>query len=337
MRTLFKQKFKQRLRQRLSNLHKKVRSAEANNIDQRIKVRGKNRTIQFTSPFLLFLSFFFFSIFYSFPSFGMKKVIVQEGAAKSIKVASLSLNHFSVEDDRILSIQGEEGLFIINKDETLGHIYFKPILEHYTQPISLFLTTEKGRTISLLLTPAKIKPTSIRFFLTGTSGTSFSKDVIKDVKKDLSGLRLNKEKRKNPSLSSSSLSSYPVINKSTSYEGVMIHLIKAMHRNIELDGFVIEEVPNQRIKEVTGVIKRLRVLYRGTTPIEHKQDGVFNPLGKALTGEIWQVENHTGKQMVLSESSFYEPGVRAVSILTKTLPKNPKKGRTTVYRVVDDE
>jgi hypothetical protein len=93
--------------------------------------------------------------------------------------------------------------------------------------------------------------------------------------------------------------------------------MKSMHNNSPLEGFTISPAKVSKLKRKPKgqLIKRLDTVY----------------LGEKLSGEIWFVENQTGKVVTLSESDFYEKGVRAVAILYKDLPNTTS---TQVYRVV---
>ena len=216
-------------------------------------------------------------------SFGAQKITLREGVATPVTIANHSLNHFSVEDDRIVSIKGDvAGVFEHDMDEKLGHVYLKPILESYPEPIHIFITTEQEKTISLLLNPANIKAESVRLVVEGAA------------------------KRKTDAW-----------EKTSDYESVITKLIKNMHNRTSLEGFTVSPAKTSKLKRKPKgqLIKKLTLSYQG----------------EKLSGEVWFVENQTGKFMSVSENDFYEKGVRAVAILYKDLPNTTS---TTVYRVI---
>ena len=216
-------------------------------------------------------------------SFAAQKITLREGVATPVTIANHTLNHFSVENDRIVSIKGDvAGVFEHDMDEKLGHVYLKPVLEEYMEPIHIFITTEKEKTLSLLLNPTNIQAESVRLVVEGTAPS----------KPD-------------------------AWEKTSDYESVVTKIIKSMHNKSPLEGFTESPAKASKLKRKPKgqLIKKLDTVYQG----------------EKLSGEIWFVENQTGKMMTLSESDFYENGVRAVAILYKDLPNTTS---TTVYRVV---
>jgi len=216
-------------------------------------------------------------------SFALQKITLQEGVATPITIANHALNHFSVENDRIVSVKGGvTGIFEHDFDEKLGHVYLKPILEEYLEPIHIFINTEKEKTLSLLLNPTNIQAESLHL---AVEGTNYRKPDAWE--------------------------------KTNDYESVITKMIKAMHNKTPLEGFAIypAKPQNSKPKVKTKLQKRLLAVYQGEN----------------LIGETWLVENRTGKIIILSERDFYDPGVRAVAILYKSLSN---KGLTSVYRVI---
>jgi type-F conjugative transfer system secretin TraK len=88
-------------------------------------------------------------------------VPVLEGYEVSANIAAEGLNRIAVEDDKIISVKGTTGQFVLDKDDALGQIYIKPTPEAKDKPIHLYISTESGSTYSLSLTSSEISPESI--------------------------------------------------------------------------------------------------------------------------------------------------------------------------------
>ena len=73
----------------------------------------------------------------------------------SFTVSSQELTHIIVKNDRIQTVRGNEGAYLINVDSQRGTLYIKPTPAYQSLPFSIFLSTEQGRTIPLLLKPAQ--------------------------------------------------------------------------------------------------------------------------------------------------------------------------------------
>ncbi len=98
-----------------------------------------------------------------------------------------------------------------------------------------------------------------------------------------------------------------------SYEAAIKTLIKAMHTQTELEGFAIERL-NIKLPSLQGV--KVVVLQSYT--------------GNPLSAEVLELHNTTKQSLNFDEIDFYSEGVRAITVLEKTLPPNTK---TRVYRV----
>jgi type-F conjugative transfer system secretin TraK len=103
--------------------------------------------------------------------------------------------------------------------------------------------------------------------------------------------------------------------KSSSYEQILTQIIKAMHNQTLVEGFSIEEehLKLPKIKEAS-VLKRKSYM------------------GDKLMGEALEVQNISKSTLELMESDFYQPGIRAIAVLNKSLQP---KGKTRVYVVRD--
>ena len=97
------------------------------------------------------------------------------------------------------------------------------------------------------------------------------------------------------------------------YETVLVNIIKAMHNQSELEGFYSKPKSKYNHK-IKGLLITNQESY----------------LGDKLQGYHYQVENITENEMILKHADFYKNDVRAISILTKTLPP---QGKTSLYIV----
>ena len=208
-------------------------------------------------------------------AYGYQHIPVQEGTPVSAHVSATALNRIAVENDRIVSIKGTTGEFELDKDPELGQIFIKPAVEK-EEPIDVFITTEKGHTYALSLIAADTGAENIVLAPIGNGITALAE-------------------------------------KSDSYEMLLKNIVKAMHTQTVLEGFITE---NAKIKlpKVHGA------------EVQHLQSYA----GNSLLGEILEVSNRSSEALILTESDFYGEGVRAVAIVNKVISA---KGKTRVYRV----
>ena len=98
-----------------------------------------------------------------------------------------------------------------------------------------------------------------------------------------------------------------------SYEASIKTLIKAMHTQTELEGFSIERL-NIKLPSIQGAKVVVLQSYSG------------NP----LSAEVLELHNTTSQSLSFDEMDFYGEGVRAITLVEKTLLPSTK---TRVYRV----
>lgn len=219
---------------------------------------------------------FSFAWTFSVVANAQQKIPVQEGLEVNAVVSTKALNRIAVENDRVLSIKGTHGQFELDKDPELGQIFIKPLVKNKEELIHIFVTTENGHTYSLGLTTHALGAESIVLVPMGD------------------GIAAKWE-------------------QSNSYESILKSIIKAMHTQTQLEGFLVE---NAKIKlpKIHG------------TQITHIQ----SYSGSKLLGEILEVTNTTNEALYLAEQEFYVDGIRAVSIVEKALSP---KAKTRVYLI----
>jgi type-F conjugative transfer system secretin TraK len=202
-----------------------------------------------------------------------QRIPVQEGIEVNAVVSTTALNRLAVENDRIASVKGTDREFELDKDGELGQVFLKPLVKE--GPIHLFITTEKGHTYTLGLTTHERGAESIVLTPIGVITT--------------------------------------LLPHSNAYESLLKELIKAMHTQQALEGFVVESA-KVKLPNVKGI------------KVTHLQSYV----GQSLLGQILEVSNVTDAPLQLTELQFYLPGVRAIAIVDKVLAP---KAKTRLYWV----
>jgi len=78
----------------------------------------------------------------------------------TFNIAKKELTHIAVENDRITGLKMSNDLLEVEQNEKSGELFVRAKTESF-EPITLFITTEQGRTIGLRLTPKNIAAESI--------------------------------------------------------------------------------------------------------------------------------------------------------------------------------
>ena len=204
-----------------------------------------------------------------------QQVPVQEGSEVSISVSSNTLNRLAVQNDRIMTVKGITGQFQLDKDGESGQVFIKPIATDKQELIHLFLLTEKGHTYPLSLSLNEGAAQSILLMPMEPEPTQWE--------------------------------------QSSSYETLLRTLLKAMHNQTPVEGFIVNKIKTQ-----IPIIKQAKINYLQTYT------------GKQLQGHVLEVTNTSEEELVLTEQLFQLNGVRAVSILNPILSARAK---TRVYVV----
>lgn len=101
--------------------------------------------------------------------------------------------------------------------------------------------------------------------------------------------------------------------KTSSYETTIVNIIKAMHNDAPLEGFYSSQKAKNDY-QIPGLSISSRHAY----------------LGSKLQGHSYEIKNEMDDDVTLNTSDFYKSGIRAISILNKSLSPQSK---TTVYVV----
>ncbi len=78
-----------------------------------------------------------------------------------VEISRQGLTRIKIQEDRILNVFGVTGEYVMEVDEGQGQIFLSPMGPGSSNPISLTLTTEKGRTQDLRLTPKEKAPEAL--------------------------------------------------------------------------------------------------------------------------------------------------------------------------------
>lgn len=94
-------------------------------------------------------------------AYGAQVHVLNDLKAIQIEISRQGLTRIRVEEDRIRNVFGSTGEYVLEADEEQGQIFIRPMGGGSFNPISLTLTTEKGRTQDLLLTPTDKTPEAL--------------------------------------------------------------------------------------------------------------------------------------------------------------------------------
>lgn len=85
-------------------------------------------------------------------------VPIADNEMANVKISQNNLNHIAVVDDRIKRVKGIEGQYDFQEDADTGHLFLK---SNSRKVISIFITTEKGKTYQLQLKPSSMPAETI--------------------------------------------------------------------------------------------------------------------------------------------------------------------------------
>ena len=84
-------------------------------------------------------------------------------------ISRQGLTRITVKEDRIRNVFGVTGEYVLETDEDQGQVFIRPMGMGSVNPISLILTTEKGLTQDLLLTPTDKTPEALILWIEESS------------------------------------------------------------------------------------------------------------------------------------------------------------------------
>jgi conjugal transfer pilus assembly protein TraK len=112
-----------------------------------------------------FFLYVFFSInlfFLSSIGYAMQIKSMQDNETALFKISANQLNRIFVDNDRIESLRGLSGNYQLLKDEKVGAVFIKPQTNYAVKPFNVFVSTEKGHSYTLFLTPVLIPAQTIK-------------------------------------------------------------------------------------------------------------------------------------------------------------------------------
>ena len=105
----------------------------------------------------------------SISAYGLQTLHLKVNESGTAKISAFELSRIFVDGDRIQSVRGIDNTYVFKSDRITGEVFLKPTPEYQQKPFTVHLTTEGGRTFSLLLipfgTPAQnimIKPQGVK-------------------------------------------------------------------------------------------------------------------------------------------------------------------------------
>lgn len=181
-------------------------------------------------------------IMYSSITFGMQTKQVIDGQTVQGDISQTELTRIYVLADRIKDIKSAANDFILEKDEDNGQIFIMPHPGKHN-PITLFVTTELGKTIALSLKPVDLQAQTLQLVMSTSPNDK-------------------------------------VTEKNHSYESNIFQLVKAMKNKEPVFGYSIEKITSEQTIE-NGLAKRDLMIYQGKLKgkiinIENKTDTLMS-------------------------------------------------------------
>jgi conjugal transfer pilus assembly protein TraK len=168
---------------------------------------------------------------------------IQDNKTVLVKIASKEQSRIFVKGDRILVVRGLDGAYDLKKDDDLGDIYIQPSPYYQHKIFNLFITTEQGRTFSLLASPLDIPAETI------------------ELKPLSPSLTLAKRWETN-----------------SPYAETMVNLISAMVNHANPDGYAVIHFGKIKPKKLNNCLTmQLLTMYRG----DHLQGEIWKVKNKS--------------------------------------------------------
>lgn len=160
----------------------------------------------------------------SLNAWALQKKRILEGGTIEAEISQNELNRVYVVSDRIKSIKSASSNFILESDEENGQVFIMPNPGIHER-ISLFITTELGKTIPLSLNPSNLAAQTLELAVGSEGGENN-------------------------------------LNSPISYEAEMFQLVKAMKKREKPLGYSIEEVEKDWAEE-KGLERKEILFYSG--------------------------------------------------------------------------
>ncbi len=105
--------------------------------------------------------FFLSLLFFTIPAFALQIKSVMSNDTVTANVSQNNKTRIFVSNDRISAIRGTPSAYTYINDDINGQVFITPTPDFKNKPFSLFITTEKGKTYGLNLTPVSSLSNSI--------------------------------------------------------------------------------------------------------------------------------------------------------------------------------
>jgi conjugal transfer pilus assembly protein TraK len=108
-------------------------------------------------------------------AFGLQTLQIKPNETVTAKISAAELSRIFVEGDRIQSVRGIDNTYAFKSDRVTGDVFLRPMPEYQHQPFTVHLTTESGKTVSLLLVASGVPAQNIKILLQGTKNKQAAK------------------------------------------------------------------------------------------------------------------------------------------------------------------
>lgn len=215
------------------------------------------------------------------PAIALQTVPIVNQGKVSAAISSKGYNTLRVNGDKIIQFLSTDGQYQLSTDPMHGFVYIKPATS--TKAIHAALTTQHGRVFQVTFRVRRMSPQTIQFM---------PPDSFKPRAKSW--------------------------EQQTTYQTLLVDLVKAMVNGQSLDGYRIRHVQSK--PSPLGNIGQLTLLatYQGAH----------------LVGQVYQLMNITKKSLQLTPEQLYRNKTRAISLSSQVVPPN---GQVMVYEVVSRE
>ncbi len=95
------------------------------------------------------------------PAWAIQLVPIHNNGQAKVNIAAAEFTRIFVNGDRINDVKGVSGQYRLQANKISGQIFIAPSEQHKQSPMTIFITTEHGRTYQLRLLPKPIPADSI--------------------------------------------------------------------------------------------------------------------------------------------------------------------------------
>src|SRR5206468_14557 len=122
------------------------------------------------------ISFMVLGLSVALPVFSEHLLPVKDNSKVIARIAPFDVNRIFIEGDRIKSVRGVEGNYLLQQDTQAGQIFIKPLVPKH--PFTIFLTTENNKNYQLQLVPSAMSSETLMLKPSGNAVSLFITSVI---------------------------------------------------------------------------------------------------------------------------------------------------------------